>query len=100
MKTTQNAAGQPEGVGDAHAARHLGRPMTTVQGFGLLLIAVLAGCMSRTGDSTDHPAQDPVVYRDRLTGCEYLSTGQFHSLTPRLRADGTHVCTTRPKEVP
>lgn len=60
----------------------------------LLLMAVaLAGCTNRTTDvAVGADPYDPVVYRDRLTGCEYLSTGEFKGITPRLREDGKQIC--------
>lgn len=51
---------------------------------------LLSGCHARTDDRGD--AYDPVLYRDRVTGCEYLSTGNTASLTPRMGADGKQVC--------
>lgn len=54
----------------------------------------LAGCAPRTTDIANgsEVAYDPVVYQDKATGCEYLSTGQFSVLTPRIAADGhTHL---------
>ena len=32
------------------------------------------------------------VYKDNLTGCQYIKRGIFSSLTPRLKADGTPMC--------
>ena len=57
----------------------------------VILAALLAGCEnaadSRTRQQNPDPL-DPVLYRDRSTGCEYLTTGQFYALTPRTSADG------------
>lgn len=56
----------------------------------ILLALVCAGCQPRTGEP-DAAANNPVVYRDAETGCEYLSTGQVNALTPRIDSDGlTH----------
>jgi hypothetical protein len=61
----------------------------------LILAALLAGCESAADSRTKQQnpdAMDPVLYRDRATGCEYLTTGQFNTLTPRIAADGkTHM---------
>ena len=64
----------------------------------LILAVLLAGCESASDSRTQQQnpeAIDPVLYRDRGTGCEYLTTGQFNALTPRTAADGkTHMgCT-------
>ena len=32
------------------------------------------------------------VYRDSLTGCEYLRPIGYSALTPRVDADGKHIC--------
>jgi hypothetical protein len=37
-------------------------------------------------------AYGPILYRDILTGCEYLSSSHDSALTPRISADGkTHL---------
>lgn len=62
----------------------------------ILLVALflVVGCMARTGDpaaQTTEQTYDPIPYTDRATGCEYLTTGSTHALTPRIAADGkTH----------
>jgi hypothetical protein len=73
--------------------------MTTLTRIALcLMLAALAGCSyepypeSRTRNAAPE-AIDPLVYRDRQTGCEYLTRGNSSSsLTPRIAADGkTHM---------
>lgn len=63
-----------------------------------LILAMCAGCAPRTSDvaTTPSSAYEPVVYRDSVTGCEYLATGQYHALTPRLDATGKQVCKAAP----
>ena len=59
-----------------------------------LVLAALAGCGNpRTSDAdAAENAYAPVLYTDHVTGCDYLSTGQTQSLTPRIAADGkTHM---------
>jgi hypothetical protein len=59
----------------------------------ILLALACAGCHQRSADTSGEPA-DPAVYRDRVTGCEYLTKGHAtSSLTPRMDADGKQVCT-------
>lgn len=58
----------------------------------LILAVLLAGCMHRTGGEGVGRgfSGDPLLYTDKLTGCEYLSDGR--GLTPRIAADGkTHM---------
>jgi len=55
------------------------------------VLLALTGCAGRTGDVDTAPIR-PVVYRDSETGCEYLSTGNFYELTPRMDRDGKQVC--------
>lgn len=56
---------------------------------------LLAGCTVRTGN--DSEPSNPGVYRDRVTGCEYLSRGNSSGgLTPRMGADGKQICVARP----
>lgn len=58
-----------------------------------LILAVCAGCAPRTSDvAKGKEANEPVVYRDSVYGCEYLTTGQYNTLTPRMGADGKQVC--------
>ena len=63
----------------------------------LAVVAVLAAaCRPRTSDAdAAKEAYEPVLYTDRVTGCDYLSTGDTKALTPRIAADGkTHMgCT-------
>ncbi len=33
------------------------------------------------------------VFRDHATGCEYINGGLSSAITPRLDADGKHICT-------
>lgn len=56
----------------------------------ILLALLCAGC-GNSGSTGEK--EDPVVYRDRLTGCEYLARNYDGSLTPRMGADGKQVCT-------
>lgn len=53
----------------------------------IMIVVLLSGCAPRAGDTTSDP-YDPVLYVDRVTGCNYLSTGETKSLTPRIAADG------------
>lgn len=61
----------------------------------LILTVLLAGCVNASDSRTrqqNPETLDPMLYQDRATGCEYLSTGQFNTLTPRISADGkTHM---------
>lgn len=62
----------------------------------LILAALLAGCGPTTGDKPSDEqrphALDPLLYADRVTGCEYLASRNEHDLTPRVAADGkTHM---------
>jgi hypothetical protein len=58
-------------------------------------IAALGRCTPK--DDTDpHDRRSGMrLYRDAMTGCEYLSPGVFGGLTPRLDQHGRHVCRTR-----
>lgn len=61
-----------------------------------VLVALVSGCGPTTGDkpkAVGEPFQlDPVLYRDQVTGCQYLSTSGLYTLTPRIAADGkTHM---------
>ena len=63
---------------------------------GVVLAVLLAGCGPTTGDKPKAKAEqfllDPVLYRDQVTGCQYLSTSDRYTLTPRIAADGkTHM---------
>lgn len=53
----------------------------------ILLALVCAGCGPRTGN---HESRfiDPIVFRDTLTGCEYLASGIAGEITPRIDIDG------------
>lgn len=74
-----------------HSARQ--RALTIFLGASLALI--LAACSAaRTAYNKLDAAYDPVVYVDRSTGCQYLSTGNMYSMTPRLNASGKHICAT------
>ena len=60
---------------------------------GTSLALILAACgNARTADNKLDAAYDPVVYVDRGTGCQYLSTGNMYSMTPRHNAAGQHIC--------
>ena len=67
------------------------RALTTFLGASLALILTACGD-ARTADNKLDAAYDPVVYVDRGTGCQYLSTGNMYSMTPRLNASGKHIC--------
>lgn len=32
------------------------------------------------------------IYRDDVTGCQYLKAGGYGGITPRMDADGNHIC--------
>ena len=59
----------------------------------IIMAVLLSGCVPRANDANvDKEAYDPVVYIDRVTGCNYLSTFETKSLTPRIAGDGaTHM---------
>lgn len=68
-------------------------------GFFIVML-VLSFALSACGPTTSAPAEgekaiaalDPWLYKDRATGCEYLSTRPEHGLAPRIAADGkTHM---------
>lgn len=61
-----------------------------------LAVAMLPGCRGRTSGEVVAGGfgNDPLVYIDRATGCEYLSDGK--GLTPRMQRDGKHICRTTP----
>jgi hypothetical protein len=56
----------------------------------LALTAALVACGPRTKDGAQAPTYDPMVYTDRMTGCQYLTTTHDTTLTPRIAADGIH----------
>jgi hypothetical protein len=64
---------------------------------GLILVAAVlamcAGCAPTTTEaSAGQKGNDPMVYTDRETGCDYLTTQDRVILTPRIAADGkTHM---------
>ena len=60
----------------------------------VIIIAALlcAGCDSGARIHDESEKLDPVVYQDRKTGCEYLTTGQKITLTPRMDASGKQIC--------
>lgn len=64
--------------------------MNAFSAIALALIA--AGCAPRTGNDKSAATNDPVVYMDRHTGCQYLSTGKYMVLTPRMDAAGRQIC--------
>jgi hypothetical protein len=57
-----------------------------------LILPTLAGCNPAIDPKDDKRyVSSPVLYSDPTTGCEYLSTVNANSLTPRIAADGkTH----------
>jgi hypothetical protein len=62
----------------------------------LILASLLAGCGPTTGDKPGDVqslrALDPLLYEDRVSGCEYVAARNDHALTPRIAADGkTHM---------
>lgn len=60
----------------------------------ILIVSVLTNVWLQPYDSTDDKANKErsglMLYRDNLTGCEYLQAG-FGSITPRLDRDSNHV---------
>lgn len=57
---------------------------------------LITGCNPRTADRDE--SCDPVRYQDRETGCMYLTTARYNTLTPRIAADGkTHMGCKGPK---
>jgi hypothetical protein len=65
----------------------------TVGALVIVLMAsfALSGCKARTDETGK--GWNPAVYQDRVTGCEYLASGESSdALTPRIAADGkTHM---------
>lgn len=62
---------------------------------GMVPLAI-TGCGPTTGTHESGEEKrtelDPWLYKDRATGCEYLTSRNEHSLTPRIAADGkTHM---------
>jgi hypothetical protein len=56
------------------------------------LVIVLSPVFVGRDDSDSPTARSGMtIYRDELTGCEYLGT-LFHGMTPRMGADGKQVC--------
>jgi hypothetical protein len=53
-------------------------------------------------DDTDPPdgRSGLALYRDALTGCEYVGHPWPGGITPRLRADGSQVCRDMTQEAP
>lgn len=68
-----------------------------VIGLGVVCLVVLifvGAMLPNPKDNTDpvDGRSGMVLYVDAATGCNYLSTPNRRSLTPRLRADGTLWC--------
>lgn len=63
-----------------------------------LAIAALVGCSQRDDSDPPDGRCGLVTYTDNLTGCQYLVRPGYvlvsEKLTPRMRADGSQVCTT------
>lgn len=59
----------------------------------LALVIMLSGCSKAPYDSTDNPPQRSglTVYKDNLTGCEYIQARSDTSITPRMAAEGKQV---------
>jgi hypothetical protein len=60
----------------------------------LILAALLAGCVPTTKDVESGGSRplETGLYRDSVTGCEYLVSVNHYALTPRIAADGkTHM---------
>lgn len=54
-------------------------------------LVLLVGCKRADATPDGDSAYIPVIYRDRSTGCEYLSPSNS-GITPRIAADGkTHM---------
>lgn len=64
----------------------------------ILALALLAGCGPR--DDSDPPGGRSgfSVYRDNLTGCEYIGWDTLwgKAITPRMGVDGRQVCRSQP----
>lgn len=73
-----------------HSARQ--RALITFLGASLALILAACGDDRTADNKPASTAYDPAAYVDRLTGCQYLSTGAMYTLTPRLNASGKHIC--------
>lgn len=64
----------------------------------LLLVALmLAGCIARSDSDPPGGFSGLSVFKDHLTGCEYLARPAFvplmsQVLTPRMGADGRQLC--------
>lgn len=64
----------------------------------LLLIALaLVGCTDRDDSDPPNGRSGMVIFKDHLTGCEYLARPAMaplmaQVLTPRMGADGRQVC--------
>lgn len=58
----------------------------------ILLALACAGCHEQPRSGDGDASYAPVLYRDPVTKCEYLSRGNLGGLTPRMRADGQQIC--------
>lgn len=70
--------------------------MAKIKGFIFVFIVLyLLCCLLNPVDSTDYNffhRSNMSLHIDNMTGCHYLS-GWSGVLTPRLDADGQHICT-------
>jgi hypothetical protein len=78
--------------------------MTILQSIlaGLVVIGILLytgpAFIDRAGKKTHESALNPWLYKDQVTGCEYLASRNDSALAPRIAADGkTHMgCGVKP----
>lgn len=57
-----------------------------------LVLAVLSSLSAKDNTDPSDSRSGMVLYVDAATGCNYLSSGSQHGITPRLRRDGSHWC--------
>lgn len=55
-----------------------------------LLAVVVAGCSERDDSDPKEGRSGLHIYKDALTGCEYLSPGV--GMVPRMGTDGKQIC--------
>lgn len=63
----------------------------------ILLVLLLAGCAQRDDSDPPDGHSGLVIFKDHLTGCEYLARPAIaplmaQVLTPRMDAQGRQVC--------
>lgn len=87
MIKDENYRNQPVNPADKYTA-------AVVLAIALMLCAgLLGGCAPTTTEvEKGESGQEPMVFNDRVTGCDYLTTQDRVVLTPRIAADGkTHM---------